>query len=440
MARILLATLGSLGDLHPFLAVGAALRRRGHAVRLASSVEYRSRIEAAGLEAAPLAPSMDTLGDRERVARRYFNPFLGAPRLFREMILAPMRQAEQDLEAALAGIDLVVSHPLTPLLPALAEKRGLPWLTTVLAPFSLFSTRDPPVLPNAEWLHRLKTDGDFPHGHALSFARRVVRRIERPLHERRRELGLPELPGSLILDGQFSPYATLALFDGVLAPPQADWPVNTVLCGTPLHDAGDPEQDGAVADAEALQAFLDDGPAPIVFALGSSAVWIAKDFWHHAVAACQALGLRGVLLTGRPLAGVVLPPTVRAASYAPYSAVFPRAAAVVHQGGIGTLSQALRAGRPQLVVPAGFDQADNAARAVRLGLAASLPFGKVSTARMTRLLRALVADGGKAAVAADVAARLRDGGDGAARAAAAIEGLLAGRETGEPSTPGSVAT
>lgn len=431
MPRILLATLGSLGDLHPFIAVGRALRERGYDVRLATSIEYRTRIEAAGLEHAPLVPSLDALGDRGRTARRYFSPWFGPGRLLREMILVPRREARRNLESALADVDLAVSHPLTPLLPALAQHRGLPWVTTALAPLSLFSTLDPPVLPNAAWLHRLRPGGRFPHGHALALARRIVRRIERPLHTQRRELGLPELPGALLLDGQFSPYATLALFDGVLAPPQPDWPANTVLCGTPLHDDGDPGQDTnaeARAEAAALQAFLDDGPAPVVFALGSSAVWIAEDFWRHAIETCAALDCRGLLLTGQPIRHR-LPPGVHATAYAPYSTVFPHAAAIVHQGGIGTLSQALRAGRPQLVVPAGFDQADNAARAVRLGIAATVPFRKVDTPRLTRLLRDLRRDPAIAGRARDIARRLA-ASDGAARAADAIEAVLSSSHPG----------
>lgn len=421
MPRILLATLGSLGDLHPFVAIGQALRERGLAVRLASSVEYRSRIEAAGLEYAVLAPSLDALGDRGRLARRFFHRHFGPRRLFRQMVVEPLAEARRDLEAALHGVDLVVSHPLTPLLPALAELRGLPWLSTALAPFSLFSLADPPVLPNLPWLARLPRIGHWPQSSAFALARFVARRWEAPVHALRRELGLPPRRGALLLDGQFSPFATLALFDGLLAPPQPDWPANTVLCGTPLHDSGDPATTDA-DDSARLERFLAEGPPPVVFALGSSAVWIAQDFWRHAVAACETLGRRGLLLTGPPT-GLHLPAAVQAFEYLPYSRVFPRAAAIVHQGGIGTLSQALRAGRPQLVVPAGFDQPDNASRAVRLGVAASLPFARVRTGPLTHALGRLLDDPKRSARAVEVARQLQ-GHDGAARAADAIQRLL----------------
>jgi UDP:flavonoid glycosyltransferase YjiC (YdhE family) len=147
---------------------------------------------------------------------------------------------------------------------------------------------------------------------------------------------------------------------------QPDWPANTVLCGFARYDGAND-----VAAAHDLEAFLAAGEAPIVFALGSSAVHIAgaDEFWRHAVAASRCLGRRAILLTGRPPA-TDLPAGIRAFQYQPYSLVFPRAAAVVHQAGVGTLAQALAAGHPQLIVPVAFDQPDNARRAQRLGGAA----------------------------------------------------------------------
>jgi len=86
---------------------------------------------------------------------------------------------------------------------------------------------------------------------------------------------------------------------------------------------------------------------------------MAGDFWPEAISAARELGRRAVLITGAEQLGP-LPEGVRAFSYLPYSRIFPAAAANVHQAGIGTLAQALRAGRPQLIVPVAFDQPDNA--------------------------------------------------------------------------------
>jgi len=204
------------------------------------------------------------------------------------------------------------------------------------------------------------------------------------------------------------------LFDAVLATPRSDWPEPLTLCGAALFDGQPP----AAAELERLNRFLDDGDAPLVFALGSAAVWIAERYWQHAIAAAQALGRRAILLTGEGTS-LRTPPGICAMPYMPYSQVFPRAAAVIHQAGIGTLSQALRAGRPQLITPVAFDQPDNAERAAALGVARVLPFQKVTAKRMAVQLDALLHDARLAETARALAQQLRDV-DGAGVAADAL--------------------
>jgi rhamnosyltransferase subunit B len=251
--------------------------------------------------------------------------------------------------------------------------------------------------------------------------RAQVRRMEGPLHVLRAELKLPPVRYSLLMGGLFSPLGTLALFDPVMASPQRDWPPRTLVSGAALYDAAAAELDTQELQGR-LESFLSSGPPPLVFALGSSAVWLAQDFWKHAIAACQKLGHRGLLLTGMPLEQP-LPATVAAFPYLPYSYVFPRSTAVIHQAGIGTLSQALRSARPQLLIPAGFDQPDNAARAARLGIGRILPFHRAhDEARLVRELRALLADPAHERLALETAHRLR-GIDGAAVAAQRIISL-----------------
>ena len=107
----------------------------------------------------------------------------------------------------------------------------------------------------------------------------------------------------------------------------------------------------------------------------------------------------------------------------PYSAVFPHAAAVIHQAGIGTLAQALTAGRPQLIVPVAFDQPDNAQRAEALGVARVMPFKKVTAKRLAEALGPLLEDRTYASRAATVAATLgREDATGVA--CDALEALL----------------
>jgi len=124
--------------------------------------------------------------------------------------------------------------------------------------------------------------------------------------------------------------------------------------------------------APKLELFLQGGPPPIVFTLGSAAVLDAGDFYEQSALAAEQLGERAVLLVGddpRNLPGHRVPESICIVEYAPYSRLFPRASLIVHQGGVGTTAQALRAGKPMLVMPYSHDQPDNARRVRRLGIA-----------------------------------------------------------------------
>ena len=419
MKRIVFATFGSLGDLHPYIAISQELVRRGHRPLIATFEEYRGAVGAAGIEFVPMRPSMSVFGDRTAMMERLIDPWRGPELMVREMFMPRLRDSYRDLADACRGADLLVTHPLTFAGPLLAHREGLRWASTALAPMTLFSAFDPPLFPAAPVLAWARKLGVAPYRWMFRIPRAMVRRWERPLREFRAELGLPPTDAIAQFEGQFSPRLNLALFSPVLAAPQPDWPANTRVCGFPRYD-------GAPLDTRThaeLEAFLASGEPPIVFGLGSSAVMIAGDFWHGAIAATRNIGRRTILLTGKPPEDLgPLPRDVKAFQYLPYSAVFPRAAAIVHPGGIGTLAQALAAGRPQLIVPVAFDQPDNARRTAALGVARSLPFRKATAAAMARELSALLAVPDCASRAAAVGVTVA-GEDGARVAANALEGI-----------------
>jgi UDP:flavonoid glycosyltransferase YjiC (YdhE family) len=174
----------------------------------------------------------------------------------------------------------------------------------------------------------------------------------------------------------------------------------------------------AIAMPPALAAFLDAGEPPIVFTLGSAAVNAAGSFFDESAAAAQALGARAVLLVGRAAGNAPpsLPPDVLVAESAPHDQLFPRASVVVHQGGVGTTGQAMRGGRPQLVVPFAHDQPDNAFRVQSLGIARVLPAGRYRAARVVRELRTVLEAPAMASRARDIAALVQ--AERGARAAA----------------------
>jgi rhamnosyltransferase subunit B len=385
--KIVFATFGSLGDLHPYIAVARALRARGHRPLIATFAEYRDAVEAAGVEFAAMRPGMAGFGDKQAIMARLIDPWRGPEYMVREMFIPHVRESYQDLARACAGADLLVTHPLTFAGPLLAQKEGLRWASTALSPMTMFSAFDPPVFPAAPWMRWARHLGVAPYRLLFRLPRAMLRRWEAPLRAFRAELGLPPTDAVLQIEGQFSPHLHLALFPASLAAPQPDWPANTVVCGFARYDGRPPDR----SPLPGFEEFLARGDPPIVFALGSSAVMVAGNFWHAALDAAARLGRRALLITGAQPDGLgVLPSTVRVFDYVPYSAVFPHAAAIVHSGGIGTLAQALGAGRPQLIVPVAFDQPDNARRAAALGVGRSIPFAKATARAMARELAAIM--------------------------------------------------
>jgi rhamnosyltransferase subunit B len=175
----------------------------------------------------------------------------------------------------------------------------------------------------------------------------------------------------------------------VLATPQPDWPPEVVTTGFAFYDGTEsqplPPQ---------LAAFLDSGDPPLVFTLGSAAVNSPGQFYSESLQAAVAVNRRAVLLMGNNPLPQNLPANIFACDYVPYAKIFPRACAIVHQGGIGTTAQALRAGRPTLIMPYSHDQPDNAARVERLGTSRTIQRQHYTATRVARELRELLSNPG----------------------------------------------
>ena len=421
MSRIVLATWGSLGDLHPYIAVARGLLTRGHDVSIATCAVYRPKVEGEGIPFHPCGPDLGRLLDDPEALRRAYDEKTGTEYVIRRIVMPGIEESYHDLLAACTGADLIVGHPIVYAVPPVAEKLRIPWLSVALQPAFFFSTYDPPYFPRAAWLYRLR-HFRWPFALVFALAKRQAGGWAEPVLELRRRAGLPPPQANPVLEGSFSPSGTLAWFSSLLGGPQPDWPPLTRQTGFPFYDRLDPGR-GLSAS---LEAFLHGGEPPVVFTLGSSAVTNAGDFYAQSLSAVRTLGCRAVFLTG--LDGVnrlpgPLPDSVAIADYAPYSELLPRASAIVHQGGIGTTAQGLRSGRPMLVVPFSHDQPDNARRCVRLGVARLVPRGSYIGARAAAELRTLLSDAGYASRAA-AAGRTVAGEDGVAAACEAIAAAL----------------
>jgi len=403
--RIVLATFGSLGDLHPYLALALELQARGHEAVIATSAAYRQKVEALGLGFRAVRPDAPDIQDQPALMKKLMNRWRGSEFVVRGLIMPAVRDSYEDTLAAADGADLLISHPLTYAVPLVAQVRQIRWISTVLSPLLFFSRYDVPMLLPVPIMSALNALGPQACGAFIGAMKWTGRSWCAPLRQLRAELGLPPVPDPMF-EGQHSPELVLGLFSEVFGPRQPDWPTQTAITGFPFYD----QEEAGVGIPPELAQFLDDGPPPIVFTLGSSAVMDAGRFYEQSAEAARQLGRRAVLLIGRDprnLPKQPLPPGIAAFSYAPYSELFPCAAAIVHQGGVGTTAQALRSGRPMLVMPYAHDQPDNANRVVRLGVARTISRSQYNTKRAVQELTLLLGNPAYAQKAAEVGKRIR---------------------------------
>lgn len=424
--HILLNPWGSLGDLYPFLALGLALKDRGADVTVASMTLYEKVVQGLRLGFVPVGPHF--FPDDPVICGAMSDPKLGTQRLLAEMVLPALADSYAEIEQSVACHDVIVTSPSGLAATIASERYRKPWVGTALAPVALFSRYDAPILPMCPLLSRMARLS--PWGGALlrGLIKRRALRLMQGVCSLRQSLGLKKAQ-NLLVDA-YSPHLNLAMFDEVFGVRQPDWPSCTVQTGACLFERDAPLT--PETDAE-LERFLSMGEPPVIVTLGSSAVHSPRLFFADCYAALKTLGLRGLFIMGdhHLSPGSFDPDRFMQVRYAPYSAVFHRAQAIVSHGGIGTLSQVLRAGKSTLVVPFSHDQPDNAMRIQRLGVGLVLPVERLTSLRAKVAIDHLIAKKDFAERASAVAKRLSS--DGPARAASAVMQLASrsgGRQQG----------
>ena len=415
MSRIVVTTIGSLGDLHPKIAIAIELRRRGHDLVFATHKGYQAKIEALGFEFHALRP--DGTEDPLEIAHMT-DPKTGSEYVVRNWLLPNLRVMYTDLMNAARDADFMIAGEIVYAARLVAEKLKLPWASSALSPFSMFSAYDPPVVAMFPFLYKLRGLGiPFNQG-AIQFLKALTRSWAKPICQLREELKLPQRSGNPLIDDKFSPYLVLVMFSPVLAKPQPDWAVNTILTGFTFYD-GDSERELTPE----LQQFLEAGEPPLIFTLGSANVLNPGSFYTESIRAATQLDRRAVLLMGGNKLPNNLPENIFALNHAPYSKIFPHARAVIHQGGIGTTAQALRAGCPTLIMPYTYDQPDNAERVRRLGTSRTINREQYTAPRVAKELNELITNPCFSEKATEVGQIIR-AEDGVGKACDAIEELV----------------
>ena len=379
--KVALVTFGSAGDVHPMLALGQSLQQRGHRVTLLTNPVWSASVQQAGLEVRPVG---EVVHYEQTLAHpKLWHPIDGLGVMWRYLLRPALRPTYEAInQLRMEGLDAVVATPVAFGARLACERGGVPLLSVITAATMLRSTQPPLTIAAWQvpaWMPRwgLQT---LWNGLDRFKLEPLVRPTLDPL---RRELGLPAIEGSVFGKWMLSPDGVLALFPEWFAHAD-DWPQGLRHAGFMVYEG---DKEGGLPAG--LAAFLDAGPEPVVFAPGTAQRY-ASDFYAAAMAACEQLGMRGVLLGQH--APLVSSPDIVSVPYAPLALLLPRARALVHHGGVGTCAQGLKFSLPQGVLPSAYDQFDNAMRLERLGVGASLAMKLVNAERMTRLIKTITDD------------------------------------------------
>ncbi|HEV2295802.1 MAG TPA: nucleotide disphospho-sugar-binding domain-containing protein [Tepidisphaeraceae bacterium] len=427
----LVIALGSHGDIHPMLGIALGLRERGHGVTFVASPYFEPLARKAGFDDFVPLGTFDEF--RHALANPdLWHPLKGFKAVFQHGVL-PATQPTFDAIARryIPFETVVVAHAIALGARIAQDKLGVPTATVQLAPAVFRSMHQPPRLPGLhmpDWLPLAVKRAMWWMIDTLV----IDRLLAPPINQIRADVGLP--PVRHILDNWWlSPDLVLGLFPDWFASKQPDWPAQLRLTQFPLYDEGDVEP-----VSPELEAFLGAGEPPIVFTPGS-AMTFGQSFFRESATACEILNRRGILLSRhREHIPTDLPTTVRHFDYAPFSRILPRCAALVHHGGIGTTSQALAAGIPQLVMPMAHDQFDNAQRVAHLGAGDWIKRRNYQAKPVAAKLNALLTNSHIASACRHIAARFLDV-DPMAKTCDLIEELYAHTgQQGQPSRPAVV--
>lgn len=382
MGFVLLVGLGSSGDINPLLGIAAALKQRGHETTLISAPQFQDSARSVGADFA-------ALGTAEDYDAIYADPDLWHPRRG-------------------LGVFFPYAAGLSAQTVDLIEERYHPGSTAVVATFQCFGARVAQealgvptctVLPNPILLQSVHDPNRNPIGNpprwlgplAVRMMYRLVnwelsRHARKGVNEARIARGLAP-PIRDIVGWSRSPSLVLGLWPALLSAPQPDWPPQTRTTGFVTYD-------GPGAATWQPPDDLGERDDWLVFTPGTQMTH-GRAFFEAAAAAADDLGLHTLLVAkDRTVLPGTLPARVFHLPFAPFAWLFERAVAVIHHGGIGTSGRALQAGLPQLIVPSGFDQFDNAQRVARAGAGRSLPRKRLDRTSLRESIRELIADEG----------------------------------------------
>ncbi|GAB4572520.1 MAG: glycosyltransferase [Anaerolineae bacterium] len=416
MTRITILTYGSRGDVQPYVALGRGLQRAGFDVRLAAPGVFADFAAEHGLDFAPLAGDPAILSQRlvdEAGLRplRTMQAVIEYAMPLGLQVLAQCKEAARDADAILYGFLMTYAGH-----EAAQDRGGIPEIFAQMYPMfvptrafpAMLFPRLPVFTPTANRLTHHVFAALFRASNELSYAAL-----------RRRYPDLPPLRG-WPFDGPRPPLVLFGYSPHVIPRPD-DWPAQVHVTGFWTLDEEDPDWQ----PPPDLEAFLADGPPPVYIGFGSVVTRDITALTDLVLEAVALAGQRAVLLGGwGGLGRADLPDNVYRLDSAPHSWLFPRMAAVVHHGGVGTTAAGLRAGVPSVIVPFGSDQMYWGRHVQALGVGpAPLPRRQLTAQALAYAIRVAATHGPMRQRAAALGQKLR-AEDGVRRAVEIITRML----------------
>lgn len=427
--RVVMASIGTAGDVHPYVAIALALKRRGHEVVMVANPVFKDRVLGAGIGFWGVGTEDEY---RAMVTHRgLVTARSSAMWVFENLIMAGFDELARQVSEAVRVMraDVVVAHHIALGALAAAEAMGVARVQGVLAPLFWLSREEALAMPSwpmpdaPRWVRRAQAEafrivGKLTIDPAVNKARRAVGAKAIRNFAGTGARGGDGLRASERLGRASEGVRTLGLWSPVFRGKKKDDPITGTICGFCAWDrpTGD---DAGITQAAELRKWMEDGEPPVLVTLGSSVSHHGGEIYEACAKACGELGVRAVMLTGEG-AQRDWGRHVRAAAYVPYGVMMGRASVVVHHAGIGTLAAALRAGTASVIVPFANDEFDNAVRARRLGVARVVARRKAGAKGMREALEAVLEDEGMRARAREIAAAMQEE-RGAERAAEEIE-------------------
>ncbi|HEV2581001.1 MAG TPA: glycosyltransferase [Ktedonobacteraceae bacterium] len=429
MARIVVTTFGSIGDLNPFVALGLALRSNGHDVIFAVEDNFQQQVSLLGFPVCKLT------GDQSQALDSYSHQIFNSERpltslklLVDRYILPTLPAKVEELREVCRQADLLISVAPQFAASIVAEMLQIPWMAVILTPSTLPSASieaQPMSVQLPAPLQRLSNRFSWFLGGMV--LRQIV---DKPINRVRRAFHVPPR-SDLMWTGNLSPRFTAMAVSSALVPRPHDWPEYVRMTGFCFWDGAEDWQ-----FSETLKTFL-RGDRPVVavtagtVAPGERALFAS--YYQTSRESILACGARALLINAPENSdSPEQRENVLQIPFAPFSAIFPMCAAVIHHGGIGTIAQCLRAGVPSLVVPGGIDQPFNAAQVVQRKAGLWIPRKRYTARRAEQALRALLFTPTYKDHTRKIQAQLMQE-EGVAILCAEVERIMSDKSAGQPS-------